>query len=413
MKRTTLFLVSAFSFVTLLGVYAYAATVKSTTTTKPVTTKTVVTKTPVKPVVKTPVKVTPSKISTPTFIKAAWIPYWRKDNGASTTLLNLKYLTEISPFAYEVNSTGSLTDAPRLSKEPWKSLAEEARKRNIKIYPSILWINRSAMETVLNDKESRKAHIEEIISEVIYNNYDGIDIDYEGKSAETRVGFSAFLTDLGKELHQRNKKLICTIEARTPVDSRYSVVTQELLKRIEYSNDYKVIGKVCDQVRIMTYDQIGGDVKLSNENSTTLYRPVADINWVEKVLTLTLRDIPASKIVVGVATYGYKYEINRDASGYITYRRIGSMNYFYADELAKDLKITPTRNIAGELSFSYSTTTDLSNKTPGTLKEYLVWYSDAGAIADKIRLAKLYKLGGVAIFKIDGANDPKVWEVLK
>ena len=163
----------------------------------------------------------------------------------------------------------------------------------------------------------------------------------------------------------------------------------------------------------MAYDQIGGDVKLSNENSTTLYRPVSDINWVEKVLTLTLRDIPAKKIVVGVATYGYKYEVTRDATGYISYRRIGSMNYFYADELAKNLNITPLRNIAGELSFSYSTSTDLSNKTPGTTKEYLVWYSDSVAIADKIRLAKLYNLGGVAIFKIDGANDPKLWDILK
>jgi spore germination protein YaaH len=402
MKHTTLLFVAGFSILSIVSLYSYAAT---TVTTKVTTTKATTTKAPVKTVT--------TKVTTPVFIKSAWIPYWKKNDGASTTLANLKYLTEISPFAYEVNNTGSLTDAPRLSKEPWKSLVEEARKRNIKIYPSILWIDRAAMEDVLNDKVKRKAHIEEIISEVTYNKYDGIDIDYEGKSAETRVGFSAFLTELSKELHKKNKKLICTIEARTPVDSRYSVVTQALLNRIEYSNDYKVIGKVCDQVRIMTYDQIGGDVRLSNENSTTLYRPVADINWVEKVLTLTLRDIPANKIVVGVATYGYKYEITRDATGYITYRRIGSMNYQYADELVKDLRINPTRNIAGELSFSYSTTTDLSNKKPGTPKEYLVWYSDSVAIADKIRLAKLYNLAGVAIFKIDGSNDPKIWDVLK
>jgi spore germination protein YaaH len=398
--RSTLFRYLPFAIIIVLFALGTTIVVNASTTKKPAQ-------------VKTTTKKTTTKVAEPAFIKAAWIPYWRKNDGASTTLANLKYLTEISPFAYEVNDTGSLKDAPRLTQEPWKSLIAEAKIRNIKIYPSILWLDKAAMEDILNNKDKRKAHIEEIVSEVNYNKYDGIDIDYEGKSAETRVGFSSFLTELNKELKKTNKKLICTIEARTPIDSRYSVVTQELLKRIEYSNDYKVIGKVCDQVRIMTYDQTGGDVKLSMENNKQLYRPVADINWVEKVLTLTMRDIPAKKIVTGVATYGYKYEISRDKDGYITYKRIGSMNYYYADELAKSLNIVPTRNIAGELSFSYSTTTDLSNKDKGTLKEYLVWYSDSVAIADKIRLSKLYKLGGIAIFKVDGANDPKLWDILK
>lgn len=346
------------------------------------------------------------------FVKAAWIPYWRKTDGASTTLANLSSFTEISPFSYEVTDTGSLKDASKIREEPWASLLKDAQKKGIKVYPSILWIDRPAMEKILNNKTERKYHIEEIVSEVVYHKFDGIDIDYEGKSAETREGFSAFLKELSAALKKNNKKLICTIESRTPVDSRYLTVTKELLARIEYSNDFKVIGKVCDQVRLMTYDQIDGDAVLTNAYKHQLYRPVADIAWVKKVLTLALRDIPASKIVVGVATYGYKYEYTKTASG-ITYRRIGSMNYKYADELAASIGITPTRNKGGELEFSYSTTTDLSNKTPGTLKNYYVTYSDAGAIQEKIRIAKLYKLGGIAIFKIDGAQDPKIFEVIK
>jgi spore germination protein YaaH len=175
-----------------------------------------------------------------------------------------------------------------------------------------------------------------------------------------------------------------------------------------------VIGKVCDQVRIMTYDQIGDDASLNQLNASSVYRPVSDIDWVEKVLTLALRDIPAKKIIVGVPTYGYKYEVIPPVgTGSVKYSRIGSMNFKYADELAKMLAITPTRNQAGELSFLYATSTDIYGAYVGGMKQYLVWYSDAVAIADKTRIAKLYKLGGIAIFKIDGAQDPQLFQKLK
>jgi hypothetical protein len=89
------------------------------------------------------------------------------------------------------------------------------------------------------------------------------------------------------------------------------------------------------------------------------------------------------------------------------------MNFNYADDLARGIHITPTRNSAGELSFVYATSTDVNGNPMGSYKQYLVWYSDAKAIADKVKIAKLYKLGGVVIFKIDGGNDPDIWKVLK
>lgn len=356
-----------------------------------------------------------------TFDKAIWIPYWQKTAGASTTLANLNTLTQISPFAFELQTDGTIKDALKIGEEPWTSLIIAAKKKGIKIYPTILSYPHNDKEKqiqylLLAQKKSRTAHVKDILALVKKYKFDGIDIDYEAKLAETGPYFSSFLTELSTALHKDKKQLICTIEARTPPESKYATTSKAILSKVEYANDYKIIGKVCDQVRIMAYDQAGDDAQLTNKNSSTstTYKPVADIEWIKKVLSLALWDIPAKKIILGVPTYGYKYQVNQaTATTSLSYSRIGSMNFNYSDELAKSLKVTPVRNSAGELSFAYSTSTGVNGESLGGFKQFMIWYSDATAIADKIRIAKLYKIGGVVVFKIDGGNDPKIWGVLK
>lgn len=352
---------------------------------------------------------------------AIWIPYWRENEGASSTLPNLDKITQLSPFAYELQADGTLKDTLKITEEPWATLIAEAKKKKVKIYPSILSYPQTSADKqvvlkLLSDKKKRQAHVKMIVTLVKNNKFDGIDIDYENKVAEIKPYFSLFLTELSTALHKEKKQLICTLEPRTPPESRYATTSQTVLSKVEYANDYKVIGKVCDQVRVMTYDQQGDDLQLVNQNKANggLYRPIADIDWVEKVVTLMMREIPAKKIILGVATYGYKYEIiPATATTSLSYSRIGSMNFNYATELAKSIGINPTRNIAGELSFTYATTTDTSGGYLGGTKQYLVWYSDSVAVKDKLRLAKLYQLGGISIFKIDGGNDPAIWNVIR
>lgn len=364
---------------------------------------------------------TPFLFAAAPFDKAIWIPYWRKSEGASTTLQNLDKLTQISPFAFELQQDGSIKNALKYESEPWTTLIQEAKKKKIKIYPSILSYPHNQTEKynfylLMAQRKKRQAHVQDIVALVKKYNMDGIDIDYEAKTAETRDYFSLFLKELSLALHKNKKQLICTIEARTPPESRYATTSKTVLSKVEYSNDYKEIGKHCDQVRIMAYDQGEDDKQLVaiHKISGNIYKPVADIEWVKKVATIALWDIPAKKVVLGIPTYGYKYEIIPATSTTTEkYVRIGSMNFNYADELAKSLQIQPIRNSAGELSFVYSTSTTLSGERMGESKKYLVSYSDSVAIKEKIKIAKLYKLGGVVVFKVDGGNDPKLWEVLK
>lgn len=352
---------------------------------------------------------------------AVWVPYWRKSEGASSTLEHLDQITQISPFAYELQTNGSIKDALKATEEPWTTLIAEAKRKKVKVYPSILSYAQTGAEQnsvyiLLAQKKKRQQHVKDIVALVKKNKFDGIDIDYENKLADVRPYFSIFLNELGTALRKDGKKLICTVEARTPPESKYATTSKEVLSRVEYANDYKMIGKYCDQVRIMAYDQGLDDQNLVNQNKLQgiIYRPVADIEWVEKIMTLALEDIPAKKLVVGIPTYGYKYEIiPATATSSVRSPRIGAMNFNYITELLSALQIQPMRNVAGELSFTYSTSTGVNGEQFDATRQFLVWYSDAQAIADKVRLAKLYKLAGVALFKVDGGNDPLMWDILK
>ncbi len=379
-----------------------------------------------------------TKVAPTAFRYAAWLPYWRKTAGTAEALAHLSQIQELSPFSYTLKVDGTIVDAMKLDREPWPSLLAAATSSKVTILPSIASGESSVIYALLANKTKRTAHVAQIRELVRANNFDGIDIDYEGKTAETKIYFSAFIKELATVLHKDKKQLSCTIEPRTPLNSLYYVPPTE---RIERSNEYTVLNKYCDQIRIMTYDQTTIDVKLNDlRGGKEYYAPIADVSWVHKVLFHALASFDRTKIMLGIPTYGYEYEIDPIAGNLRNYKIVRSWSYTDAYALAAKVGATPVRNKAGELSFTYATstsvlaknnpkplTTTIGSTTPATTtqvstnaaalpsaKSYtrLVWFTDAHSIGNIITLAKSYNLRGVAIFKLDGAADPAMWSKL-
>lgn len=364
-----------------------------------------------------------------------WIPYWRTATGTADALVHLSSFTQISPFGFTMKKDGTLYDAAKLTEEPWLSFIAEAKKRKVKVIPTVMWGDGATIHAILSNTKKRIALEDEIAKMVKDHGYDGIDIDFEGKLAETKPYYALFL----KGLYQRmgKKWVYCTIEARTPLSSRYDTIPKD----IQYANDFVAINKYCDRVNIMTYDQGTIDLRL-NEANAGPYVPIADPQWVEKSVREAMKTISKKKILIGVATYGYEYEFRPLSESGYRYDMQWAFNPRYATELASSLGITPMRNSAGELSFTYIPTSTapvvpssvsvdqtLSNNTPSattsfseagvpiaptpTVKQNILWWSDATAIADKVALARKLGVRGVAVFKIDGGEDPNIWNVLK
>jgi spore germination protein YaaH len=360
---------------------------------------------------------------------SGWIPYWKAKEGARDAKKNISKLDVIHPFAFSIKENGSLKDLAKLSGRDWKSLFTLARSQDVLVVPTIMTSNTELVYSILSNPTLRERHIEDILKVVRKGKYDGIDIDYEGKSAATKDYYSLFLKELKKELG--SKMLSCTIEARTPPDSLYRTPPET----IRYANDFDAINEHCDRVNIMAYDQQRADLKLNDARKGAPYIPVADVEWVEKVMELTLESIDKDKLVLGVPTYGAEWELQVAPEWYKQYSKLWALNPVYAEDTQKSEKVKAVRNSAGELSFTYlpkGISIPKAYKAPrGTPEAYeaaeralsyasatgnttlvnVVWWSDAKAIEDKVELAKKLGIRGVAIFKIDGGEDKDIWKL--
>lgn len=366
---------------------------------------------------------------------AGWIPYWQDTLGIKSAKKNLSALDIAFPFAFTVKLDGSLHDNADLDESKWTRFVRDAHKKNVEVIPTIMTSDGAQVHTLLSDANRRAAHIDAIVEMVEEGDFDGVDIDYESKKSETKDYFALFLKELKAELGN-DKMLTCAIEARTPPSSLYK--NPPLM--IEYANDYDAIGTYCDRVEIMAYDQQRADIKLNEERAGKPYFPVSDVDWVEKVVALAVQDIPKEKILLGVSTYGYHYQVTVSPNWFQSYQRIGALNKPDLEKLAKKQKVKAGRMEGGEMAFTYvpkgsphasaikkmSVPKDTpkgmevaaqalayANKTGETVTINLGWYGDAESVQDKIDLVEKYDLAGISLFKIDGEEDKNIWKALK
>lgn len=374
-------------------------------------------------------------VATGAFETSGWIPYWRSATGTADVLPHLTKLTSVMPFGYSLKSDGTLADTAKLTEEPWVSFIAAAKANKVRVVPTVMSGDGELIHRILSNAQTRTALEDQIVKVVKENNFDGIDIDFEAKKRETINYFSLFLKNLYAKMG--NKWVYCTIEARMPLEHRYLPHQTPPADATDYANDYVALNKYCDRVEMMAYDQGVIDQKL-NAIRQAPYAPVADTEWVEAMIRLAAQTISRNKLIVGIPTYGYEYQVTPLPDGRYQYKVLWPFNYRYATDIAERLGITPQRNSAGEMGFTYdpsllvtapsgTDTTLLQHQIASTtitqnasgspiiqnrLFNFVSW-SDTTAIKAKVDLAKRLGVRGVAVFKFDGGEDQEMWNVLR
>ena len=364
--------------------------------------------------------------STPLYY-GAWVPYWTGQAGEQQIAVNLNSLNEVSPFSYEIVDGGTIQDDLGIDKGLWIGWISAVQSGGLQVIPTIAWFDTSGIYNLLSNTTARQAEENSIATLVKNNNFNGIDIDFESMSPATRPYYSLFIEGLAMRLHPAGEKLTCTVVPRDDPSSVYVVVPTTL----SYAESYPVLNQYCDEVRLMAYDQGTTDLKLdaSKGGNGTLYSPTADPDWATKIVQYALQYISPKKIMLGVPTYGYEYEVSW-ADNVTTYQEVRAWDYFGAMDRADSLGIAPMRDNAGELSFTFTSSTyiqeplDLTNYVsstepavlithdPNASTTFFVSFPDATSELQKVALAKQYGLRGVMFFKMDGDIDPAIWDSL-
>jgi spore germination protein YaaH len=222
---------------------------------------------------------------------------------------------------------------------------------------------------LLSDPGRAQAHRGALVQAAVDNGWDGLDIDYEDLPPTAGPALTDFLAALRDDLHAHGLELTVAVPARSSDGDAWALA---------YS--YQLIGRIADEVRVMTYD---------HSWSGSAAGPVAPLPWVRDVVAYAVERVPREKLMLGLATYGYDWAGDSGTD-------VAASD---AVALAEQVGAEPRWDgAAAARTFSY--------ERDG--QQHTVWYEDGRALAAKQQIAIDEGLRGVAIWAL-GGEDPKVW----
>lgn len=229
-------------------------------------------------------------------------------------------------------------------------------------------------ENALKSSKERQKIISEVFKLAERTGVQGINIDFENLTLETRDNFTQFV----KELYPIFKEAGMVVS----VD-----VTPRIFAEVEKEPyDRKALADSVDYVMLMAYDQ--------HWASSPKAGSVAEYSWVENNMNVLFRSIPMEKFVLGMPLYT---RIWFDIGGNITSQ---SVSMELANEYIRDNNI--------DMEWDYDIKQYVGKKNIGnTLVS--IWLEDSESIAKKTSLATKYQLAGVGSWR-KGFETPDVWD---
>ena len=321
---------------------------------------------------------------------------------SSYLFTNKDLMKEVMPFWFSLKSPTVIRD-DYVSGNPSWPMADTVclmRRAGLQIIPTMTdGTAKLVLSQYLSNAATRTTIVNTIVDLVVKNNFDGIDLDYEGFAfvdgntswSKTAPRWVALVKELSVALHAKNKLL--------------SVSTPYLYDPKEKQKGYFVyawadIASSIDRLRIMTYDY-----------SVAKPGPMGPLSWTEKTIQYAISIMSASKVYVGLPGYGRDWITSVNGKcptsappGLIGGAKAATFKMNYAAAKAAIDGATPTYNEQfGEATYNYTQTYNGLSATGASTActvNRTVWYQNARSFAARMALVGKYRLGGAAMWTL-------------
>ncbi|MGA8036915.1 MAG: glycosyltransferase [Candidatus Acidiferrales bacterium] len=302
--------------------------------------------------------------------------FYVSDDPTSLASLQLHYkdldlLIPEALHAYKADGSLDIEPDPKLTQWLQSSGVELPMMPMVNNYDGKTW-NVKEVAEMLGHPVARERLAKSIADFVVQKHQSGVVLDFELIEPATQPDFAKFIHDLAAAMHGANLKLMVALPAA------------------DWSYDYKYIASQADAVILMNYDL---------HYPTSDPGPIASQDWFERNIENILKIVPADKIVMGIANYGYDWPAKTKAVPHpvaagVTFQQA----IITAVESQSDVTFDPeTLNP----HYSYA---DEQNQV------HTVWMLDGVTAYNQLRAAERQGVRGTALWRL-GMEDPSIWSI--
>ena len=271
----------------------------------------------------------------------------------------------------------------------YQEVAETLAGKGVSLNLSV-FMDGKDLGALLSSKQGRAQAVEQIANELTVsykalgrNPYAGVTIDFEGLGRSSAADFSAFLTELSRQVRDLDKTLYVCVPPPSSAGGY----------------DLKTIDALADKVILMAHDYDARSLSGYVGSDAHQDQATVPLGRVYQALRTTVEQVDPAKVVLALSARNVAWEI--DGAGKLVSSQPVAVS---GDTVARRLSQPDTkRGWDPEAQQSWASYTTEEGK------RYFLWYQDGESVRLELQTARLLDVTGVSLWRLGTIPQYENW----